>query len=73
MRCCTRRMSTSPSEGLAAKVAGRVYEDWNDYFRNAPRVSDDFVVAMSGARRDLMPLEDRESLDLADNHRWKTP
>jgi len=46
-------------------LTGPVYKDWNDYFRNAPRASDDFVEAMSGARRDLLPLEDRESLDIS--------
>lgn len=44
-------------------ILSPLYEDWNDYFANAPKVGDDFVAAMSGARRDLMPLEDRKSLD----------
>lgn len=44
-------------------ILSPLYEDWNDYFRNAPRIGDDFVEAMLRARRDLMPLEDRESLD----------
>ena len=44
-------------------ILSPIYEDWDDYFPNAPRVSNDFVEAMLGARRDLMPLEDRELLD----------
>ena len=44
-------------------ILSPLYADWNDYFANAPRVRDDFVEAMAGARRDLMPLEDREPLD----------
>ena len=44
-------------------ILSPVYEDWNDYFANAPKIGDDFVEVMSRARRDLMPLEDRESLD----------
>ena len=44
-------------------ILSPLYEDWDDYFANAPKVGDDFIAAMSGARRDLMPLEDRESLD----------
>ncbi len=44
-------------------ILSPIYEDWDDYFRNAPKVSDDFVEAMSGTRRNLLPLENRESLD----------
>ena len=44
-------------------ILSPVYEDWDDYFENAPPIGDDFVRAMSGARRNLMPLEDREALD----------
>ena len=44
-------------------ILSPLYEDWDDYFANAPKVGDDFIAAMSGARRDLMPLEDRVSLD----------
>ena len=44
-------------------ILSPVYEDWDDYFENAPRAGDDFVRALSGVRRDLMPLEDREALD----------
>lgn len=44
-------------------ILSPIYEDWDDYFTNAPRVSNDFVEAMLGARRDLTPLEDRELLD----------
>ena len=44
-------------------ILSPLYEDWDDYFTNAPRVDNDFVEAMLGARRDLMPLEDRELLD----------
>lgn len=44
-------------------ILSPLYEDWNDYFNNAPKVGDDFVEAMAGARRNLMPLEERESLD----------
>ena len=44
-------------------ILSPLYEDWDDYFANAPKVGDDFIAAISGARRDLRPLEDRESLD----------
>ena len=44
-------------------ILSPLYEDWDDYFANAPKVDDDFVAAMWSARRNLMPLEDRESLD----------
>ena len=44
-------------------ILSPLYKNWDDYLKNAPRVSDDFVAAMSGARQSLMPLEDRESMD----------
>ncbi|MCY3818202.1 MAG: antitoxin [Gammaproteobacteria bacterium] len=44
-------------------ILSPVYEDWDDYFENAPRVDEDFAMAMSAARRDLMPPEDRKALD----------
>ena len=44
-------------------ILSPLYEDWDDYFTDAPSVGDDFAEAMLGARRDLMPLEDRASLD----------
>lgn len=44
-------------------ILSPLYESWDDYLANAPKVGDDFVEAMSGFRRDLMPLEERESLD----------
>lgn len=40
-----------------------IYEGWEDFFEHAPQIGGDFVRAMSSARRDLMPIEDRESLD----------
>lgn len=61
---CSGRKVPKSSVTPRRKFARPVYEDWNDYFRHAPRVSDDFVEAMSGARRDLLPLENRESLDI---------
>ena len=39
------------------------YTDWDDYFRNAPRVGEDFVAAMDELRRNPLPLEDREPFD----------
>jgi len=65
MPCSDRKVPKSSSATPSRKLTGPVYKDWNDYFRNAPRASDDFVEAMSGARRDLLPLEDRESLDIS--------
>jgi antitoxin VapB len=38
-----------------------LYEDWQDYLENAPRIGDDFVRVM--ASREEPPLEQRESLD----------
>ena len=39
------------------------YQDWADYFQNAPRVGDDFRAAMMEMRGNPLPLEDREPLD----------
>lgn len=39
------------------------YRDWADYFRNAPRVGDDFRAAITEMRGNPLPLEDREPLD----------
>lgn len=61
---CSEEVPKPSSATRSGKFVHPVYEDWNDYFRNAPRVSDDFVKTMTGSRRDLMPLEDRESLDV---------
>lgn len=42
-------------------VLSPLYEDWDDYLANAPRVDDDFVEVM--ARREEPPPEKRESFD----------
>lgn len=39
------------------------FKDWDDYFRNAARPSDDFEAAIAEMRRDELPLEERESFD----------
>ena len=39
------------------------YQDWTDYFQNAPRVGDDFQAAVAEMRGRPLPLEDRTPLD----------
>ena len=39
------------------------YEDWDDYFRNAPQAGEDFVASMDELRRNPLLLEDREPFD----------
>ena len=39
------------------------YRDWADYFRNAPRVGDDFQDAVAEMRGSSLPLKDRTPLD----------
>lgn len=42
-------------------VRSPLYEDWDDYLANAPRVGNDFVEVM--AQREEPPPEQRESFD----------
>ena len=44
-------------------ILSPAYVDWDDYLRNAPRVGEDFVVAMDELRQTPLPPEDRESFD----------
>lgn len=39
------------------------YQDWADYFQNAPRVGDDFRSAVAEVRRNPLPFETRVPLD----------
>ena len=39
------------------------YEDWADYFQNAPRAGDDFRSAVAEMRGSPLPFEDRAPLD----------
>lgn len=39
------------------------YQDWADYFQNAPRVGDDFRAAVAEVRGSSLPLEERVPLD----------
>ena len=40
-----------------------LYEDWDDYFDNAPHPRADLVDAMASARTRLKPFEHREPFD----------
>ena len=39
------------------------FKDWDDYFANGTRFTDDFYEAMEELDRDLLPLEEREPFD----------
>ena len=39
------------------------YQDWADYFENAPRAGDDLRAAVTEMRGKLLPFEEREPLD----------
>lgn len=42
-------------------ILSPLYEGWDDYLANAPRIGDDFIEIMN--TREEPPLEQRESLD----------
>lgn len=42
-------------------VLSPLYEDWEDYLANAPRIGDDFIEIM--AQMEEPPIEERESFD----------
>lgn len=44
-------------------VLSPVFNDWDDYLRNAARLPDDFEAATPEMRRGELPLEERESFD----------
>ncbi len=44
-------------------VLSPLYEDWDDYLRNAKPFTDDFLEAMAEVRTSLPPLEQREPFD----------
>lgn len=44
-------------------VVSPLYEDWEDYLREAPRATDDLLEATAELRRESTPLEERETLD----------
>jgi antitoxin VapB len=39
------------------------FKDWDDYFRNGARFTDDFLEAMEELDREELPLEEREPFD----------
>ncbi len=39
------------------------FKDWEDYWKNGTRFTDDFYEVMEELDRDLLPLEERESFD----------
>ena len=39
------------------------FEDWDDYFANGARFTDDFYEAMVELDREELPLEEREPFD----------
>ena len=39
------------------------FKDWEDYWKNATRFTDDFYEVMEELDRDLLPLEEREPFD----------
>ena len=44
-------------------VPSPLFEDWDDYFRNAARLPDDFEAATPEMRKGELPLEERERFD----------
>ena len=39
------------------------FKDWDDYFRNGARFTDDFLEAMEELDREELPIEEREPFD----------
>ena len=39
------------------------FKDWDDYWKNGARFTDDFYEAMEELKKDELPLEDREPFD----------
>ena len=44
-------------------VLSPMFEDWDDYFRNAAHLPDDFEAATPEMRKGELPLEEREPFD----------
>ena len=44
-------------------VLSRPFEDWEDYWENGARFTDDFYEAMEELDKDDLPLEEREPFD----------
>ena len=44
-------------------VLSPMFKDWDDYFENGARFTDDFFEAMEELRDTDLPLEDREPFD----------
>ena len=44
-------------------VLSPMYKDWDDYFENGARFTDDFFEAMEELRNTHLPLEEREPFD----------
>ena len=40
-----------------------MFKDWDDYFENGARFTDDFFEAMDELRNTHLPLEEREPFD----------
>ena len=50
-------------DGRKIERPSREFEDWDDYFKNSARFTDDFFEAMEELRNTHLPLEERESFD----------
>lgn len=44
-------------------ILSPIYEDWDDYFENAPKAGADFAAAVAESRSSLPPLERRERFE----------
>ena len=66
--------ATNADSGDAGRVRARAadaaprrprarFKDWEDYWKNGTRFTDDFYEAMEELDRDLLPLEEREPFD----------
>ena len=68
-----RAGATDADGGRAGKIRARAadtapagpapFKDWEDYWKNGTRFTDDFYEAMEDLDRDLLPLEEREPFD----------
>ena len=56
------RVGAIRREGRHVVLSPR-FKDWEDYWKNGTRFTDDFYEVMEELDRDLLPLEERESFD----------
>ena len=47
----------------ASVILSPIYEDWDDYFEDAPSAEADFAAAVAESRTRLVPLESPERFD----------